>query len=134
MREARQFPRINLKIKVAYEFVSWKENIIKELNNPKYTTSLNISSRGVKIANIPEIRTGIRKQLIKGKKKIKLAIYIYDDLPPVITFARLVWSDFDEKDKSSSKDIAAGLMFIDVSIEIFNEMEIFINKHLKGKK
>jgi hypothetical protein len=129
MNESRKFPRIDIKIEIRYEFVKWNESKLDKIKKPLYANSINISSRGVRIDHIPEIKSGMKRQLETGKKKIKAELFIYPDKPPMITFARLIWTDFDDSNKSDN--IECGLMFIDVSTDFFLEMEQFVFKHLK---
>jgi hypothetical protein len=127
MKEARQFPRVKINIKVAYEFVKWNEYKLEKMEKPFYANSIDISSRGVRLDRMPELKTGIKKQLETGKKKIKVELFINPETPPLIAFARLIWTNLDESN-NDSENIVCGLMFIDVSTEFFLVLENFVNK------
>jgi hypothetical protein len=133
MIESRKFPRIDIKIKIGYEFVKWNKYNLDQIKKPLYANSINLSSRGVRIDHVPELKSGLKHLLETGKKKIKSEIFIYPDKQPLITFTRLVWTDNGLSEKNSG-NIECGLMFIDVSNEFFQKMEQFINSYLMKKQ
>ena len=122
--ELRKFPRLNAELKIEYEFVNWKEKDLSKLKHPIFTTTFDISASGIGLNKLEEITNGIHKDLETGKKKIKLGIYLNNGDPPLITFARLVWSS------TSDDNFKYGFLFLDVKEEFFKEIKNFVDSGL----
>jgi len=134
MFEKREFPRIKIKLKIGYEIVSWKEKSLDNLKNPNYSESFDISARGIGLGDIPILRKhGIMKQLLTGKKKLRIAIYIDNNSQPVISFARMVWTNY-KKDMDENIHIRCGLNLIDIPLSTFERLKDYINRNLDKKK
>jgi len=125
--ENRKFPRVETDLTVAYEFVKWNEKKLDKLKKPIYTKIKDISARGIGLSNLEKITEHLIKQLQIGKKKARIAIFLEQDTPPLLTFARLMW--FGSKKEDSQKTF--GFQFIDVDQMFYNKMTDYINIHLK---
>ncbi len=131
MLEKRVFPRIKLHLKIGYEFVNWKDTDLTQMENEKFTTTFDVSARGLGIEDIPELKNQhIMRKLMTGSIKFRISIYLKNNKPPIITFARLVWTDYDKNSKNQEK-IKCGLNFIDISYLNFDELKNYINSHIK---
>ena len=70
------------------------------------------------------------RKLKRGTRKARLAIFLYKDKPPLMTFARLIWSD-----RVRSQGIQRhGFVFIDVSPHFYEELIKYVHRHLKSNK
>ena len=125
--EKRRFPRVKADLKIGYEFVSWKEKDLSKINNSKISRIFDISASGIGLYNLSGLTENLLKQLEKGKKKIRLALYLEPEKPPLITFARLIWSSY-QKDENTIERY--GFIFLDVSQSFFEEVKNYVDKHL----
>lgn len=125
--EKRKFPRVKADLKIGYEFVHWDDKNLNKMINPKFSQIFDISVSGIGLHNLSNLNEKLLKQLEKGKKKIRLAIYLYKDKPPLITFARLIWSNYKKEDKVIER---YGFVFLDVSSSFFEEVKGYVDKHL----
>jgi hypothetical protein len=126
-KELRQFPRIRANIKVSYEFVKWNEYKLNVIERPNYTKIHDISVGGIGLSELPDINQKVLKKLEKGRRKIRLAIFLYRNKPPLITFARIIWSSAINDNNIKRY----GFVFINVSPHFYLEMMKFVNYHLK---
>ena len=128
--EKRKFPRVKVDLEIGYEFVNWKDRNLNKMINPTFIKIFDISAGGIGLYNLPNLSEKLLKKLEKGKKKIRLAIYLYKDKPPLITFARLIWSNYKKEDKIIER---YGFVFLDVSTSFFEEVKSYVDKHLNQK-
>ena len=128
MTNKRNFERIKIKLKVGYEFVKWNEIKLDKLYDPVYSTTYDISARGIGLYNLKDLKKSLIKQLINGKKKVRIGIFLDSINPPLITFARLIWTNIEKKQKSS-EDERYGFVFLDVAPYFFEEMKKFVEIH-----
>lgn len=126
--EKREQPRIKVELKIAYEFVKWNEKFLYELKKPLYATSFDISITGIGLKKLDGLTDKILKNLEKGELKIKLAIYLEEENPPLLTFARLIWSD-----QNNNTETKLGLLFIDVTEDFLLDITKFIENSKKKK-
>lgn len=125
--EKRKFPRINTNLKIGYEFVKWNEKKLIKLEKPNFTNIHDISISGIGLSKLPELKQNLLGQLSRGRKKVRLGIYLPDREIPLMTFARLIWYQFGSGENEIKR---YGFVFLDVSVSFFEEMTIFIKKHL----
>ena len=128
--EKRRFPRVKADLKIEYEFVNWKDRNLNKMKNPEFSRIFDISASGIGLYNLSGLSEKLLKHLEKGKKKIRLALYLNEDKPPLITFARLIWSNY-QKDNNDLKRY--GFIFLDVSQPFFDEVKSYVDKHLDQK-
>lgn len=129
--EKRKFPRIKADLKIGYEFVSWKDKNISKMINPRFSRIFDISASGIGLYNLSDLTESLLKQLETGKKKIRLAVYLYNEKPPLITFARLIWSNNKAKDNKLER---YGFVFLDVSQSFFEEVKNYVDNRLNQKE
>jgi hypothetical protein len=70
------------------------------------------------------------KKLLKGKYKIRVGIYLDEKSPPIISFARFIWTNYDPKNKDFEGTIKCGLNLIEIPPSRFFELEEFINNNI----
>ncbi len=128
--EKRRFLRVKADLKIGYEFVSWKEKNLNKMTNPRFSRIFDISASGIGLYNLSDLTENLLKQLEKGKKKVRLALYLNPEKLPLITFARLIWSNY-QKDKNTLERY--GFVFLDVSQSFFEEVKNYVDKHLDQK-
>jgi c-di-GMP-binding flagellar brake protein YcgR len=128
--ERRRFPRVKAELRIGYEFVSWRERNLNKMINPTFSKIFDISASGIGLYNLSGLTERLLKQLEKGKKKIRLALYLNEEKPPLFTFARLIWSNY-QKDYEGLKRY--GFVFLDVSQPFFEEVKSYVDKHLDKK-
>ncbi len=132
--ERRRFPRVKADLKIAYEFVHWKDKNLINMIDPIYAKIFDISASGIGLFNLTGLNEKLLKLLEKGDKKIRLAIYLYENKPPLITFARLIWHNWDSfKNTEKNKLERYGFIFLDVTNSFFEEVKNFVDNHLKEK-
>ena len=129
--ENRRFPRIKADLKIAYEFVRWNDKNLIKMIEPIYAKIFDISASGIGLFNLTGLNEKLLKQLEKGDKKIRLAIYLYEDKLPLITFARLIWSNY--KKDNDNKLERFGFVFLDVANSFFEEVKSFVDNHLEER-
>jgi hypothetical protein len=130
-KESRIFPRIEADIKIGYEFVKWSERRLDKIARPHYASIHDISVGGIGLSGLPQIDKPAIRQLIKGIKKARLAIFLRPEAPPLMTFARLVWSG----KIGGEGNHRYGFTFIDISPSFYIEMMKFVNIEIvKHKK
>ena len=127
--EQRLHVRVPCKVKVAYEFTSWKDQDLSTIHHPIYTETTDIAMAGLGIPQIVPIDHSLEKKLIQGKEKIKMSISLYENKPPLKVFARLVWVDLQKNVKEHSH--RGGMAFIDISNDNYNNIKRFVNEHLE---
>jgi c-di-GMP-binding flagellar brake protein YcgR len=118
----REFERHECTLKIAYEIVKWNECHLDTLKRPLHSSSFNISLSGIGLVHPPEFDKRTLKHLSTGSHKIRLGLYLSPEhtQPPLILFARLIWSD--ENDSSSR----AGFTFIDISMDSFRALKDYL--------
>ena len=129
-KELRRFPRVKTDLKVGYEFVKWYESKLDTIKKPNYAIVHDISVGGIGIAEMMNVNPGMLRKLKRGTRKARLAIFLYKDKPPLMTFARLIWSD-----QGRSQGIQRyGFVFIDVSPHFYAEIIKYVHRLLKLNK
>ncbi|MBN2352884.1 MAG: PilZ domain-containing protein [Spirochaetales bacterium] len=128
-KEGRIFTRVKAQLEIDYEFVDWRETQLAVFVSPKKTHSFDISANGIGFREIEGVNPVLLKQLEKGKKKVKLAIHLDKNRPPLMTFARLVWGA-----PGADGHKSFGFMFIEVSQVFFNEVNRYVQTHLSAKE
>ena len=116
--------RVKVDIKIGFEFVKWKERRLNRCKETFITSAVDISSQGVGLATLPDIREGILKQLHTGMRKIRLSFTLKNDSVPIKTFARLVWNQEPSKDGLGEKRY--GFEFIDIPAADYGELKSFV--------
>ena len=119
---SRRYPRIEADCKMEYEFVNWKEKELESLKSPQSVNISDISTNGLGVKNLPAIDDKMVKLLEKGKKKVKIALHLYDDCPPFLAFARLVWNQANDNGEKRF-----GFMFISVTEEFYTAVNNYVN-------
>ncbi len=127
----RGFKRYKIEIKIGLEFVKWNETELKMGGNPQFTRSLDISQSGIGLENIQGMNKKLLKQLLLGKKKIRLGLYINGEAPPTTTFARLIWSNPTYKEEDF-RNRRYGCMFLDISLLTFNKLKDLLDSYTKS--
>lgn len=124
MDDQRLFVRHPVDIPVYFEFVSFKETRLDEMENPRETRAVNLSLAGVGVTSFPGLDAHTTQKLLRGEKKVRLGLKLYPDMPPVIVFARMVWNE-----ETSGKGIpsSSGCAFIDVSPESYYLLREYLN-------
>ena len=125
--EKRKFPRVKANLKIGYEFVKWNDKSLVILQNPNFTNIHDISASGIGLSELPDLKQNLLDQLSKGKKKVRLGIFLPDRNKPLMTFARLIWYQFGKGDNEIKR---YGFVFLDVSASFFEEMTEFVERHL----
>ncbi len=126
-KELRKFPRLKADIKIAYEIVKWNEYKLDKIRNPNYAYINDISVSGMGLSDIPNIKKSTIKALKKDRKKIRLAIFLYKNTPPLMTYARMIWSS----ELVNYSIERCGFVFLDVTPHFFAAMDEFINSQIK---
>ena len=93
MAELREYPRIRRRLTVAFELVRWDERDLDQVHNPTVMRSYDISASGLRLQGPAPIKPRDLKRLMRGVRKIRMAVYLNDSDPPLLTFARLIWTD-----------------------------------------
>lgn len=123
--EKRKHPRIPCRFDVAYEFTSWKDVDLSRLDKPYHTESRDISIEGIGLADMEDIGVFLRRNLIRGRKKVKLSFRLREKESPIIVFARLTWVDTNRGIREMSH--RGGLKFLDISTLSFRKIRQFID-------
>ncbi len=123
----RDFPRIPIELRVDYEFVKWTETELDGLTSARQTTSFDLSASGLGLVRLPDLDQGMKKQLLTGLKKVRLALYLNPDLR-VILFARLIWSQLDHS--HVIQEGRAGFVFLDIPVDKFWILKRFVEDRL----
>jgi hypothetical protein len=125
--ENRRFPRVKVGLKIGYEFVKWNEKKLDKLKKPDYATIYDLSANGIGLFNLKDLTPGILKKLEKGKLKVRLEVFLFKDKDPLISFARLIWSNLNQSEKMHRY----GFVFLDVTESFFINVKNFVDDHLK---
>ena len=125
--ELRKFPRIKSHARISYEFVKWSESGLDKIKKPNYAITFDISVGGIGLSELHEVSPSMLKKLRKGTRKIRLAIFLYRNKPPLMTFARLIWNGTMDTENIQR----FGFIFIDVSPHFYIEIMKYMNRHLK---
>lgn len=134
MKELREYPRVQKDVKVCFEFVKWHKWDLDEIKKPITIRSYDISASGVRLLGSPAIRRRDLKRLVKGTKKIRMALYLGTGEDPLMSFARLIWTNYHELDRGlPHEEIQFGLKFIDVSSSFFKIITQYVEKQLGEK-
>jgi hypothetical protein len=128
--EKRKFPRVKKQIKIGYEFVKWNEKKLDRLKKPYYSKTFDISASGVGFHNLENTSAAVLKKLEKGKLKIRLAVYLYKNKDPLMTFARLIWK-FSEEEEGHER---MGFIFLDVPESFYIEVKNFVHDEIVTAK
>lgn len=123
MSDPRVFDRYAVDIPVYYEFVSFREDHLDELQRPSVTRAVNLSLAGVGVTGFPNLDPHTVQKLLKGEKKVRLGLQLYPDMPPVIVFARMVWNE----DGQGKFPTSSGCAFIDISAESYYLIKEYLN-------
>ncbi|MGR3218853.1 MAG: PilZ domain-containing protein [Candidatus Anammoxibacter sp.] len=116
--------RVKVDIKIGFEFVKWNERRLNRCKETFITSAVDISSQGVGLSTMPDIRERILKQLHTGTRKIRLIFTLNKDSIPIKTFARLVWNRELSNDGLGEKRY--GFEFIDIPMADFSELKSFV--------
>jgi hypothetical protein len=131
MKDLREYPRIKKNLKVCFEFVRWNEWDLDEIKKPITMRSYDVSASGIRLLGSPVIKKRDLRRLIKGTKKIRMAIYLDDSESPLMTFARLIWTNYHVLGRGSPREeMQFGLKFIDVSGPFFKTMVQYVDEQL----
>ena len=114
-------------LKIEYEFVKWNEKRLDKMKSHNNTAIYDISANGIGLINLSDLSPRILNKLERGKLKVRVAVYLFKDKEPLITFARLIWSDL----KQDVEMHRYGFVFLDVSESFFVNMKNFVDDHLK---
>jgi c-di-GMP-binding flagellar brake protein YcgR len=117
----REFPRIEYAIRIGYELAKWNEIPGDRIAHARYITGTNISASGIGLSEVPDFDRHTVAQLMSGKEKIRLALYLDGHSEPLVLFARLVWINGDTAD-----GVKCGFNFLDISPSNFRAIVDFI--------
>lgn len=123
MDDLRIFERHAVDIPVFYEFVSFREDRLDELQHPNQTRAVNLSLAGVGVTGFPNLDPHNIQKLLKGEKKVRIGLQLYPDMPPVIVFARMVWNEASPNQKYPT---SSGCAFIDINSESYYLIKEFL--------
>lgn len=123
----REFPRIAHALRIGYEIAKWNELPGDALAHARYITGTNISASGVGLSEVPEFDRHTVAQLMSGKEKIRLALYLDGQSDPLVLFARLVWINGDTDD-----GVKCGFNFLDISPANFHAIIDFVEARIRS--
>jgi len=121
----RLFPRIEVDIRVGFEFVKWNETTLDHCESSYEASITDISAKGAGLKDVPDFSSGHLKKLSSGKSKIRLNFLLNEDSGPINTFARLVWLQ-----QPGAKDAEVqlyGFEFIDIPGSAFEQIKKFVD-------
>jgi hypothetical protein len=140
MKERREYSRTITKLKVCFELVGWQELDLDRLEYPIEMTAYDLSASGVRVEGNVEIGQNDLKRLMRGMKKIRLALYLPGMDSPLMSFARLIWSDnpalaegggpVPADAHQTGAEVQYGFRFIDVRAPFFDTIQSFTNTPL----
>ncbi len=125
LNNKRLFPRIDVDIRVGFEFVKWNETALDRCDNSYEASITDISAKGAGLRDVPDFNSSHLKKLSSGKSKIRLNFLLSEDTDPINTFARLVWSQLPEKENTDSQQF--GFEFIDIPGSAFEKIKKFVD-------
>ena len=117
----REFPRIAHTLRIGYELVKWNENATDRVAHARSISGKNISASGIGLSEAPDFDRHTVAQLLSGKEKIRLALYLDGRDDPLVLFARLVWINDETPD-----GVKCGFNFLDISPANFRAIVDFI--------
>lgn len=121
----RLFPRIEVDIRVGFEFVKWNETALDHCGNSYQASITDISAKGAGLRDVPDFNSSILKKLSSGKSKIRLNFLLNEDNDPINTFARLVWLQQPEAEDAEVQ--LYGFEFIDIPGSAFEQLVKFVD-------
>jgi c-di-GMP-binding flagellar brake protein YcgR len=121
----RLFPRIEVDIRVGFEFVKWNETALDHCANSYEASITDISAKGAGLRDVPDFNSSHLKKLSSGKNKIRLNFLLSEDDNQINTFARLVWSQLPEEEGAGTQQY--GFEFIDIPGSAFERIKRFID-------
>ncbi len=121
----RLFPRIEVDIRVGFEFVKWNETDLDHCENSYEASITDISAKGAGLKDVPDFNSSHMKNLSSGKSKIRLNFLLSEDNNPINTFARLVWSQPAEEENADAQQY--GFEFIDIPGSAFERIKKFVD-------
>ncbi len=121
----RLFPRIEVDIRVGFEFVKWNETDLDHCKNAYEASITDISAKGAGLRDVPDFNSSHLKKLSSGKNKIRLNFLLSEDNDPINTFARLVWSQQPEDEGSDAQQY--GFEFIDIPGTAYEQIKKFVD-------
>ncbi|MCP4253313.1 MAG: PilZ domain-containing protein [Candidatus Scalindua sp.] len=124
LENKRLFPRIDVNIRVGFEFVKWNETALDHCDSSYEASITDISAKGAGLRNVPDFNSSHLKKLSSGKNKIRLNFLLSEDADPINTFARLVWSQLSEEKNTDSPQF--GFEFIDIPSSDFERIVKFV--------
>jgi hypothetical protein len=131
MEEQREYPRVQQSFKVCFEFVKWNEWDLDEIKKPITIRTDDISVSGLKLQGSAVISRRDLKRLAKGTRKIRLAFYLQEEEPPLMCFARLIWTNYSGRNKALAHEVIQfGLKFIDVSGPFLKTLSQYVDNRL----
>ncbi len=125
LNNKRLFPRIDVDIRVGFEFVRWNETALDHCDNSFEASITDISAKGAGLRDVPDFNSSHLKKLSSGKNKIRLNFLLSEDADPINTFARLVWSQLPEKESTDAQQF--GFEFIDIPGSAFERIVKFVD-------
>ncbi len=125
LNNKRLFPRIDVDIRVGFEFVKWNETALGHCDNSYEASITDISAKGAGLRDVPDLNSSHLKKLSSGKNKIRLNFLLSKDADPINTFARLVWSQLSEEENTDSQQF--GFEFIDIPGSAFERIVKFVD-------
>ncbi len=129
MKERRGYPRVQQSLKVCFEFVKWNEWDLNEIKKPITVRTYDISASGLLGSAVISRRD--LKRLAKGKRKIRLALYLQEEESPLMCFARLIWISYSGSEKTLSHEaMQFGLQFVDVRGPFFKTLSQYVDNQL----
>ena len=125
LNNKRLFPRIEVDIRVGFEFVKWNETTLDHCENSYEVSITDISAKGAGLRDVPDFNSSILKKLSSGKSKIRLNFLLNEDNDPINTFARLVWLQGQGAENDEVQ--LYGFEFIDIPGSAFEQINKFVN-------
>lgn len=125
LKNKRLFPRIEVDIKVGFEFVKWNETTLDHCESSYEASITDISAKGAGLKDMPDFSNSHLKKLSSGKSKIRLNFLLDADNDPINTFARLVWLQQPETEDADVQ--LYGFEFIDIPGSAFEQINKFVD-------
>ncbi len=125
LNNKRLFPRIEVDIRVGFEFGKWNETALDHCDNSYEASITDISAKGAGLRDVPGFNSSHLKKLSSGKNKIRLNFLLRGDTDPISTFARLVWSQPPEEENTDYHQF--GFEFIDIPGSAFERIVKFVD-------
>jgi len=125
LNNKRLFPRIEVDIRVGFEFVKWNETTLDHCESSYEASITDISAKGAGLKDVPDFSSSHLKKLSSGKSKIRLNFLLNEDNGPINTFARLVW--LQQPEAKDTEIQLYGFEFIDIPGSAFEQIKKFVD-------